>query len=356
MNNFKPFAFNLFFGCAFLVTSCTRTYAFKDSYIATYQSGHLGEAEKIVSEAFPNSLKQDNYKRSNNAVWMLLDRATIRFAKGNSHEAIADYKLAIEAIDYYNQHSTADSAKQLLLQDDAAAYAGSHYEQILARIYFALALMDFGDSSNAHALLRQAESVQQKINGSLFLPNPLAKYLLALFSEQSNDKSNAELLYKQTAFLTSSPLDLPQALPANATLVILCHNGNAPTKISSTCPASVVSAVMLEEILRASNHKLDPAWSSYTGIPIPVLYQAPFSKPNSFCVSVDGQTKMLTPLLNITSLAHTELTHQTPLIAARGPCTYDYAKSDYRVYTRAKSGPWRYCRSRNTNRQLKHKS
>jgi len=318
MFNPRSFVFVLLTGCAVLASSCTRPYPFKDSYITTYQEGLLVKAEKIASKAFPNSLNQEDYKKNKDAVWMLLDRATIRFAQGNSAAAIADYKLAIEAIDYFNQYSSRDTAKQFLLQDDAAAYAGPYYEQILARIYFALALMDSGDISNAHALLRQAESFQQKLNGSSYSPNPLAKYLLAVFSEQANDKSNAELLYSQTTSLISSPLDLPRSQRGNATLLVLCHNGNAPIKISSTCSASVVSAVMLEEILRASNHKLDPAWSSYTGIPIPILYQAPFSAPIALYAAVDNQTNKLAPVLNIASLAHNELQQQTPLIAARG--------------------------------------
>lgn len=305
-------------GCAATAAGCTRDYAFKESYIKTYQNGHLATAEDTASRAFSASLSQNNYKADKDSVWKLLDRATIRFAQGKSKKAIADYQLALEAIDYYNQYSANDTAEQLILQDDKAAYAGPYYEQILARIYFALALMDQGDSSNAYALLRQAEFFHQKLDGYSAATEPLAKYLLALFSEQSNDLSNAELLYKQVESLMSNPLDLPKINSDSATLVILCHNGNVPTKISSTCAASVVSTASLEKILLATNHKIDPAWSSYTGIPIPALHQPIFSTPVRMYASVNQQTKYLSPLLNIATLAQNEVKQQAPLIAARG--------------------------------------
>lgn len=315
MNCFFNTILSLIFGCAFLFTSCTRTHAFRDSYLAPYQAGDLVIAEQTLNKALKDSLSQRDFKRNSDSVWMLLDRGTIRFAEGKAEEAIQDYQLAIEAIDYYNQSSTHDTLSQYILQDDQAAYAGDPYEQILARVYFALSLAHSGDYSNAHALLRQAEAIQQRFHGSH--DNPLAKYLLALFSERNNDLSNAKILYEQVQGLLDCQVPIPNFKTNDATLIILCHNGNIPRKLSSTCQGTVVSAVLLEQILKASNHKLDPAWSSYTGIPIPVLYQPPFSRPVCLYAAVDKEAKPFTPMLNVAALAEKELKLKTPVIAAR---------------------------------------
>ena len=102
-----------------LLYGCNRQMVTQQKYLALYQTGQLGYAEKIFDETMP----EDNFLSSNDAVMLLLDRATVRFAGGDTRGAIHDYQCAIEAIDYYSQASPSEVLAQVALQDDIGAYA-----------------------------------------------------------------------------------------------------------------------------------------------------------------------------------------------------------------------------------------
>ncbi len=168
---------------ALLMASCSQAIDRRGAYIRPYHAGHFKEANQRVTNLI------NDPANSLDAVWLLLDRATINFASGNSCQALSDYQLAIEAIDFYSQDCTAESLGKVILQDKIGAYAGEDFEQILARIYFALALQYCGDDGNAMAILRQVENIQQKkreiygkcklTRGYALIDNAFSKYLLA---------------------------------------------------------------------------------------------------------------------------------------------------------------------------------
>ncbi len=301
----------------------------RDQYLIAYQQGQFPLAEAMLTQEVEASMPEGDFRESPDAIWLLLDRATERFATGNVEAAIEDYRIAVEAIDYYNQYSLAESLGQLLLEDGYGAYAGEDFEQILARVYFAFALLHQGDESNAFALLRQAEEVQQwkreqyrksEVTKDFeLIDNALGKYLLALLSEKRKDSSNAGILYGQVQSLLNQE-ELPTPIKpldnTPATLVIVSHNGNAPYKVSETSDASVASAVALELILQSQH--IDPAFSSFAGIPVPALLQNPLSFPIPSFAIVDGQEKALFPLYDVRNAAAQQLHQQMPIIVARG--------------------------------------
>lgn len=314
-----------------ILTGCSSQLARRDEYMATYKCGSFQKSDEILTKAINSSLPEHNYRKSKDAVWLLLDRATERFATGRIEEAIADYDLALQAIDFYAQDSSPEKVGQVLLEDSVSAYPGEDFEQILARVYFALALLQKGDCKNAQALLRQAEDVQQRKqenyrNNQLtshfnLIDNPVAKYLLACMAEKNGDFSNAEILYQQTGDLLGYGGLSPELHPNHpkehsCTVLIVGHNGNAPNKISEFSDASVVSALALELILH-SNH-IDPAISSMTGIPVPALVQSPISQSIPLYASIDGCQKLLYPLYNIREVAAQQLKEKMPIIVARG--------------------------------------
>jgi len=309
-----------------LTTACSSAHR-QQEVISTYQQGYLAPADELLSEQIAHEMPQNAYWKSKNAVTLLLDRATIRFTEGDTSHAIQDYDLALQALDYYGQDSTIDTAGQLLFEDGCGAYCGSNLEQILARVYFALTLLHQGDENNACALLRQAEELQQRFQQSIqpYLKdhfcndNALAKYLLALLLEYQDDTSNAAILYQQVQELNGIlPVDLNLCTEAekHATLVIICHNGNVPFKISDTCPASIASALALEMILASQD--IRPAYSSFTGIPVPALCQQWPSCPLPTTISLDGVCTPLSPILDVAAAAYNELEYKKPLIVARG--------------------------------------
>lgn len=317
MNIFRTI---LIFSLSILCTSCISTHLQRRAFYEAYQEGNFAAAESILSTRISTEMPEEAYWKGKDVVCLLLDRATTRFAEGKVHAAITDFDLAIQAIDYYQQACTLETSGQVLLEDDCAAYSGSHVERLLARIYFALALCHQGDLKNATALLRQAEDIQQCHieNREFNSQNPLAKYLLALLSEHQGDVSNAELLYKETKeLLGSTPpeIDISQNYQKNAQILFVCHNGTCPFKITATTDASIVSAAALELILAENGAK--PALSSLTGIPIPMLCQNPFAEPSPTFVSVENCSSSLNTVFNVATAEYKELNQKLPLIATR---------------------------------------
>lgn len=294
----------------------------RGSYLKAYHNGHLEQAETNINTLIRKEIPNGNYSNSIEASWLLLDRATIRFAMGNIDGAINDYTLALDALDYYSQDLSAEKLKQVLFQDETGAYQASDFEQVLARLYFSLALIYKGDFGNATALLRNAEEYQQaKLAVYAKIPfmrtyrmpeNNLCRYLFAALLEKKGDFANANILYGQV----SSEISTTAENRNQARLIVLCHNGNAPYKISTTSSASVASAIALEFFL--SSRRIDPAWSSLSGIPVSVLQQWPWSDPQPTYAEVDNCTQPLLPLFSVKNAAADELNQKMPIIVARG--------------------------------------
>lgn len=303
----------------------TSILAQRGPYLHAYHDGDFIQAEQRLD----NLIADEDYQKSSESSWVLLDRATTRFAMGKVDEAIQDYSKALEALDYYSQDLTMEQCAKILLQDEMGSYQASDFEQVLARVYFALALLHLGDEGNAFALLRQAEEYQQeKRHLYSALPfardyhladNGLSKYLFALLLERHGDASNANILYGQARQLIPSCNTMPfqaAAKPEQATVLIVCHNGNAPYKISATSPASIASAYALELLL--ATHTIDPAWSTLTGIPVPALRDWSGSTPFPTYADLDGINKALLPCYNVRNAAVEELEQKMPFIVARG--------------------------------------
>lgn len=317
----------LLFATLSILTGCSSNLSMRGDYIHAYRQGKIEKAEEILDQTIEIAIPHQDICESKDAVWLLLDRGTTHFVEGNLDEAIADFKSAIEAIDYYSQDCPSESLGKFLLQDDWGAYPGEHFEQILSRIYFALVLLQDGDQNNALALLKQAEEVQQKkkeiyrkdklTKDFHLVENPLAKYLMAALLEQRGDHSNARILYKQASESSENLLwNETKPLDNDAVLIFLAHNGNAPLKVSGVSDASIVSAAALEVILAC--HQIDPAWSSLTGIPIPVLTHQERDLPTPVAVTVNSQYKVLQPIFDVTATAYQQLQQNIPMIAARG--------------------------------------
>lgn len=302
-----------------LLSCCSSITYQQDHYLTAFQHGDFEQANLTLDHTFQKEMPATNYRTSKEAVWLFLDRATTHFASGCIDEAIINYDKAIDALDYYNQKYTHESIQALLIRDDCEAYHGEDYEQLLARLYFAFALIHKGDTSNAYAMLRQAEEFQQarqRIYGSHRLTkdyvvpeNAFCKFLFALLLEKRGDVSNASILYRQ--------IDIPfeEALKEKATVLVVCHNGNVPYKVSVPSTASIASAFAIEMILAA--HHVQPAMSSMPGIQIPMLVQDDTAMPVPFSACLDGCHSPLNTLYDVAAAAQRELDQKMPLIAAR---------------------------------------
>lgn len=330
-----------------LLSSCSTAISHRESYIQPYHAGYLPYAKEKIAETVDAYMPCNAYTKSKDAVWLYLDKATISFATGDLDEAIKNYHLAALAIDIYCQSTAGEKLGSLLFQDDVEAYAGDDFEKVLARVYFALSLIHQGDLGNAHALLRQAEELQERMReeylGSeitknfIRSDNPLSKYLFATLLENRGDLTNAEILYNQAHDLNPHVIPPYQAKQCEekATLIFLCHNGNAPRKISCVSDASIVSTVALEFFLGSSRQNF--ALSSIAGIPIPQLTYTFSSPPLLSSVCVDGNTSTLTPYFPVGFVAERELSEKLPIISAKALARYLLRRSA--IYALSEKNP-----------------
>lgn len=331
-----------------LLSSCSSSLIKCQTSTTAFQTGDLVGADNILSEAIEHEMPPGRFEHCPDAVCLLLNRALVRFALGEIDKSISDFDVAIQALEYYRQNSTAEALGQTIFEDDFGAYQGQHFEHILARAYFALALIHKGDFSNAYALLRAAEEMQQ--NKKMLFPAYLScskeevpdiafsKYLFAVLLENRGDKSNASLLYQQAKDLSGIEPTTINTTDDNssATVVLVCHNGNIPFKVSGTSPASIASTVTLEILLKSQH--IDPSWSAITGIPVPVLCQKLKSSPSPTYASIDGTYIPLNPYADIAQTAYTELEIEKPIVVARGVARYLLRRSAVA-----------YCHKRNEN-------
>lgn len=325
-------AIHLTFICllALSLAGCAKTVlADRGAYLRAYHGGNFDQAETDLTNTIRKELPQTRYNLSKNSSWLFLDRATVRFAEGEASEAIEDYATALEAMDYYGKSLLTEQVAQIILQDEESAYQAPDYEQVLARVYLALALLHQGDGGNAFAILRQAEEFQQEKQNlysncpflkSYKVPaNGLSKYLFAVLLEKKGDRSNAEILYKQAEELIPCSCEVsfkPSDSPKDATVIVLCHNGNAPYKISTLAPASQVSALALEFFL--ANEGVPPSCASLPGIPVPEWERWPGSAPLPTFALMDDCNQPLLPFYSVVQASAQELEVMKPILIARG--------------------------------------
>lgn len=294
-----------------LMTSCTHFVTEREAYVQAYRSGGFDAVETEVSKLIAKG-------GENEQVWLRLDRATERLVSGNPKGAIEDYQVALAMIDYFNESGLLENIGQTLFYDGAGPYRGDDYEQLLARVYFAFACLLDNDESNAIALLRQAEEWSQAkmeeyrhhpATAQIGVPeNPLGKYVFAALLEKRGDISNAEILFQQ------SGIDLGRGGPA--TILIICHNGQAPYKYTEYCPASQASAFALEVLMGC--YGPGPAISSLTGIPVPALAMRAGCLPIPTTATLDGVSVTLQPVFSIAQAATCEMHQKRPVVIARG--------------------------------------
>ncbi len=272
-----------------LFSSCASHYA---SALSDYRSQRFDSAEaKLKSADLP-------YTSAKEAALFCLNRAMVRFCKQDLQGSLCDFHHAIDAIDYYSQFSAPEMAAQILLEDDIGAYRPPPFEAVLARFYYALALLQNGEEDNAAAVLSYLENHD--------LSSDLTAYLLALLLERRGDKSNAAILYKRAG------AD-PFFSEAGGTLLVFCHRGSAPHKISVIAPASVVSAAAIELAFKEMGIK--PASSSLVGIAVPELVDA--KTPPLPKIGIDPRFEVFRLSYDVELAARSQLKQDFPSIALR---------------------------------------
>lgn len=301
--------------------------------MSEYRGGDMGVAVSTMDRCIAKSVGGKDPLRCHDSPWMFLDRATLRWVQGDLEGAIDDYRTALRALDYFDQESDSEQAVEIALGEMSGAYMAPPFEHVLARCYLALTLFELGDEHNAYALLRQAEEWQQQrraeLRGSLgdgtelLVENPFSKWLFATALEKRGDYSNAAILRQDVqrllqrhelpfTVLSDNP---PYHRPDAATVVVICHNGSVPFRVSETCPESLWASAAVELALTAEG--LDPAASVYTGFEVPQLERRVASRPIYVRACVGEQTKVLSPCFDVDAAAESQLAYELPGLIAK---------------------------------------
>jgi hypothetical protein len=298
----------------FFFSACTTPTTWQNAFLPKYQNGQISSAICELEKIKKEEITSNNFLTSKDSVWFYLNLATMQFAKGDIKKAQINYKLALDALQYYGQPSSLDDAKEFLISDNQSAYSGPIWEQTLSRLYFALTLIKMNDFGNARAILRNAEEFSKENQDA----NALCKYLFALFLEKEGDDSNAKILYDQASLLVGKNIE--RGKKDLASVVIICHNGNAPFKFSKHVPASTTSLLLLEQFL--ANYRRPVAVSCLPGINVPALAKNIHSFALKTEVSIDGTSKALTPFFSIDKALSKTLHEELPILEARSLARY----------------------------------
>jgi hypothetical protein len=239
------------------------------------------------------------------------------------------------------QDSTGEDIATYLISDEAAAFQGDGFEQSLLRLYFAFALFQSGDNTNGLALLKQIRTFyelhKEYYNSSTFFKgqhpfkNALGAYLLGVHLLKQGDVSNAKILFKEAKelFPSLSPsaekalFTTTKNTKEQGTLLVICHNGNAPYKISESAAPSLeaitTASALFTELGNTGGYA---SLASITHIQTPELRNWPDSNPIPTSVTVSGKARPLVMSVNIDQTAHESLQEALPLIQARALVRY----------------------------------
>ena len=185
-------------------------------YLRSYHAGAFDQAECHLNQLVQKKRCQGeiirNPKKLAGYYW-IVPRHVLLWVKSMKPFSIMK-KLSKHSI-LRSRSACSTTRTDSVLQDEQGAYQAEDFEQVLARVYFALALLHQGDESNAYAVLRQAEEYQQyrrevytKIPFTRhyhLADNGLSKYLFATLLKKRGDPSNAQVLYSQALQLLPYP-------------------------------------------------------------------------------------------------------------------------------------------------------
>lgn len=338
----------LFIAGSLLLSGCYRAPKQFEQLPITWAEGDTEKAERVTSHLLAKTGVIKTLNQDKSSAQYFLTAALSANANGNFSKAIAYYNRSLDAIDYYLQESMLENSATLVLDDRSAAYAGSHCEQLLARLMFALSLQHAGKKLDAAALLRQheraADLMQEQLRASAFLktvkitPNPVVKYLLACYCEDSFDLSNAKILFQQSKELSKASFiehDLKNLgkRKEKAWLVVVYHEGLMHEKINTYSTGALASAAALEVFMK--NKALDPAWYTLTGLAVPGYRQRPLGKGPRVTLKINDQFLQAEPFFSVAETASSELSAKLPVLAARSLARQLLRQSALAIYKKS---------------------
>jgi uncharacterized protein len=263
-------------GCA---THADRLQLVRDEYFA-------GRIDTAVAE-----LERMSKKHRRDADVFLLDQAMIHLTSGRPADAERALRKVRDRFDELAGVSAAEVTASMLTDDNARAYSGEDYEQVMIRAMLAISnLMNGGEDATAYALQigekqqqiaqrLEKETVEERLKSEAYKQVALAPYIRAMIAEESpltlDDAVRARVQVASFApDFRDAKTDLERAqyespMPLNhGTLYVLALVGRGPMKEQRNAEATQAALLVADRIVSA----VSPRGLPPTLAPVPVPY------------------------------------------------------------------------------------
>jgi hypothetical protein len=329
-----------------------------------FAGGNLESAKTEIDK----SLKKNRRKEGD---LLKLNQAVIELSSGNTKKA---EQLLLEVRNRFDQNENeqikraSEKAAAMLLDDNAAAYAGEDYEKVLIRVFLALAnLMHDGGDANAYALQigqKQNEIIQKgalpsvsgddrkniNLKAESYRQIAIGAYLAGTLQEETfrnfdDARKNYEAVCAWEPVFSQGHKDLERAktgVPCrqgNGIVYVIGLVGTGPYKMQENCEVLQAAQFMTTAMLSMMSNR--PMVPDFAPVMIPCIVRPP-ETVSSLAVSIDGKWKSQTETLtDIGRMAEEQFEAVKPQIIARAVLRRAMKKAVvYGVKEGTDSNPW----------------
>jgi len=311
---------------------------------ATYSERMLPIRNQFASndlEGAKTQLVELHKKRKKDRDVLVLDQAMIELAQGRSAEAEKLLRASRDRFDHLSQKSLAEGAASMVTDDNAIAYPGEDYEQVLIRVMLTLTnLMNGGQDAEAYALQiaeKQEELLAKQktdetpeenswLKAQAYQQVALGPYVRAMLAEESpltlDDAVRARVKVAEYApDFSSAKADLQRAQhevpipPGHGVLYVFALVGRGPIKEQVNAEATQAALLIADRIVSAvSPRGLPPTLAP---VPIPKVRTSSLG-PRNMAITIDGQPVGKTEtLVDVGRMAALQQEAKEPEIIAR---------------------------------------
>lgn len=300
-----------------------------------FERGRLEEARNEIE-------KQLKKKRQRDADLLKLNRSIIELCSGRAREAETLLREVRDRFEQNERKRLAGGAISMLTDDNAVAYAGEDYEQVLIRVFLALSnLMYDGTDAPAYALqigqkqneiIRQGASPDPENEGRTLNPKEsyrqvaIGPYLIgAMREERFRDYDDVRKAYEAVCAwepsFSQGRRDLQRARhgvscpPGHGVVYVIGLVGAGPYKMQQNCEVLQAAQIWTTALIGMMGNR--PVIPDFAPVMVPVIVR-PRNEVPSLKVALDGRTVGQTETLtDIGRMAEEQFEAVFPQIVAR---------------------------------------
>lgn len=134
-------------------------------------------------------------------VLYLMERGTVRQARGHYEESSRDFITASDAIDKLETYSLSQGASSMVINDAVQSFRGAPYERSLLHAFTAKNFLALGDWDDAYVEARRIMKTLDPLARGDYPEDAYSRYMAGFCLEMLDDPSNAALQYRKAAGL-----------------------------------------------------------------------------------------------------------------------------------------------------------